>query len=269
MRIICTIFLIVLSCWMASHLYAVDTKDSLYVPISIKHDKGSFQGTLQIGAKGPLKKVSFKWNGSIQNTSPHKIHRAEFCVKAFGLDGSPFLYYGDECVIRLHGRDWGEGDALLFKGKQKIRINRESKAPVRVGGYEVSVIEIQDHAPNLRIIKAQCKFVWNPVIRAFADEKFHPTVIDKDSFTGSFRYSGGVITNDSDAKDTIRALTYAKTGIFTTQWSAFRIENTSVYLRDDGIDQCIAEVRISFAGYGKPFMEKLRQLVRGRIQYDL
>ena len=267
MRMIRRIFLIVLSCYVAGNLYAVERKQSQFVPVSIQHEKGSFQGTIKIDSKMSLKnrKTTFKWNGSIENTSSHKVHSAEFCVKAFDPDGKSIHAYGSPCVFRIYGLGWGIGDVFSFNGKRKTRIDRpaeeyvnakEEDGPVQLGSYEVSLLDVEDKSPNLRIIKAQCKFAWNPVIRVFTDDKFHPTVIDKDSFTGSFQYTGGVVTNDRNAKDMLQAFTYARTGMFTTEWSAFRIENASIFLRDDGIDRCIAEIRMSFAGFGKPFMNK-------------
>ena len=218
-------FLIVTGlCVVASQGFAAVPTNSKNVPISINHDKGSFKGQLQVTVKGSLRKASVQWKGSIRNTSSHKVHRADFCLKAFDSDDTPIQVGGEPCILRLWGNSWETGALLNFKGKQKIQISPQSKEIVRVSRYEISATEVFDHAPNLRHIEARCPLVWTSAIRAFADKKFHPKMMDKDSFTGNFEFAGGRVDGATASKRMLKAFTTANTRLFGPQWDAFRID---------------------------------------------
>lgn len=75
--------------------------------------------------------------------------------------------------------------------------------------------------------------------------------MDKDSFTATYVYDGGQITGYSDAKSMLKAFTNANTAFFGPTWEAFRIEAASLYLREEKVGECTAEVKMSFAGFGK------------------
>ena len=98
--------------------------------------------------------------------------------------------------------------------------------------------------------------VWNPAIQTFANKDFHPKVMDKDSFTGSFDYAGGLVSDARRAEQHLKSFTQANTRLFGPDWSAFRVDNASIYLREGEPGTCEAEIRMSFAGYGKPFMQR-------------
>jgi len=87
----------------------------------------------------------------------------------------------------------------------------------------------------------------------FADKKFRPTVLDKDSFTATYAYDGGRI--DTGSKNFLKTYTTAYTG-WTMMWESFRVDAASLYLREDQPGACTAEVKMSFAGFGKPMFGK-------------
>lgn len=239
-------------CVMESHGAVVAPTNSQNVPVTIDHEKGSFEGQLQIAMKGSLKKANIEWNGSIKNTSSQKIHSVTFCLKAFDTDDKAFQVGDGQCILRLSGNSWGTGAFQNFKGKQRLQISPQSKEIVRVSRYEVSAIEIFDHAPNLRHIEVRCPLVWNSAIRAFADKEFHPKMMDKDSFTSNFDYSGGQIEGMIDSKRALKTFTTANTGWFGPKWERFRIDTASIYLREDEPGVCTAEIKLSFSGFGEP-----------------
>ena len=242
-------------CVVASQGFAAVPTNSQNVPISIDHEKGSFHGNLRVTAKGPMKKVRIRWNGVIKNASPQKIHRANLCVKAFGPDGEPFQIGKYRCFFRLLGSEWEAGRTLTFKGKDQKWV-APSKKQVQVSWYEISVSEVLDHAPNFRSIETRCALVWNPAIQAFADKDFHPRLMDKDSLTGSFEYTGGMVGASYRAGQMLRSFTQANMRFLGPQWDGFRIDNASIYLRDGEPGSCNTEVKMSFSGFGKPFMGK-------------
>jgi len=71
----------------------------------------------------------------------------------------------------------------------------------------------------------------------------------KDSLTATFAYDGGRI--DSGSTNFLKAYTTAYTG-WTMTWESFRVDNASLYLREEKPGTCTAEVKMSFAGFGKP-----------------
>jgi len=226
------------------------------VPVEIKHEKGSFNGKLAVAVSGSMNKAKAEWNATIRNTSPSKIFRATFCVKAFDVTNQQIAPGGNECVLTLWGSNWEPGAPLSFKGKQNIKINEE-KTPVQVINYTIVATEVFDHSPNLRHLDVHCPVVWSAALRVFAHKKFRPTVIDKDSFTATFAYDGGRIDGYGDAKQMLRAFTYANTAFMGPTWESFRIDAASLYLHEEKQAPCVAEVKMSFAGFGKPFMGTL------------
>ena len=248
-------------CVMASQGAVVAPTNSQNVPVSIDHEKGSFEGQLQIAMKGSLKKANIQWNGSIKNTSSQKVHSVTFCLKAFDADEMAIQVGDEQCILRLSGNSWATGALLNFKGKQRLQISPQSKEIVRVSRYEVSAIEVFDHAPNLRHIEVRCPLVWTSAIRAFADKKFHPKMMDKDSFTSNFDYAGGQIEGMIESKRALKAFTTTNTGWFGPRWERFRIDTASIYLREDEPGVCTAEIKMSFSGFGEPLSEGVSELV--------
>ena len=176
------------------------------------------------------------------------MFRVTFCVKAFNVSGQQIKPGEQECVIRLWGSNWEPGKQLVFKGDQKIRLNDE-KSPLQVSKYTIDAIEVFDHAPNLRQIDVRCPLVWSAAIRVFADKKFRPTVMDKDSYTATFAYDGGRV--DSGSTNFLKSYTTAYTG-WTMMWESFRVDAASLYLREEEPGTCTAELKMSFAGFGEP-----------------
>jgi PEGA domain len=231
----------------ALSILAVDTP-LRQVPVEISNEKGSFSGQLSVSLNGSMNKARVEWNATIRNTAPHKIFRVTFCVKAFDTADQQIEPGGNECLITLWGSNWQPGAPLTFKGKQNIKISNE-KVPARVAKYTVTATEVFDHSPNLRDLDVRCPLVWSSALRVFADKKFRPTVLDKDSFTATYVYDGGRI--DSGSKNFLKAYTTAYTG-WTMEWGSFRVDNASLYLREENPGTCTAEVKMSFAGFGKP-----------------
>lgn len=218
------------------------------VAVEITHERGSFSGQLTVSLEGSLNKAKVTWNATIRNTSPHKIFRVTFCVNAFDSADQQIKPGGDECVLRLWGSNWEPRMPLNFKGKQNIKIS-DQKTPVQVAKYKITATEVFDHSPNLWTLDVRCPLVWSSAIRVFADKKFRPTVIDKDSLTATFAYDGGSV--DSGSTNFLKAYTTAYTG-WTMTWESFRVDNASLYFREDKPGKCTAEVKMSFAGFGKP-----------------
>jgi hypothetical protein len=218
------------------------------VPVEITHEKGSFSGQLSVSLSGNLNGAKAEWNGTLRNTSGHKIFRVTFCVQAFDSGNQQLRPGGNECVLTMWGSNWQPGGTLNFKGKQSIKISNE-KVPVQVAKYAVVATEVFDHSPNLRTMDTRCPLVWSSALRVFADRKFRPTVLDKDSFTATYAYDGGRV--DMGSTNFLKAYTTAYTG-WTMTWESFRVDNASLYLREERPGTCTAEVKMSFAGFGKP-----------------
>lgn len=226
------------------------------VPVEISHEKGSFSGQLSVSLNGSMNKAKVEWNATIRNTAPHKIFRVTFCVKAFDTADHQIKPGGSECLLTMWGSNWEPSTPLIFKGKQNIKISEE-KVPVVVAKYTVAATEVFDDSPNLRHLDVRCPLTWSSALRVFADKKFRPTVIDKDSFTATYAYDGGRIDGYGDAKQMLKAFTNANTAFMGPTWESFRIDAASLYLREEQAGGCTAEVKMSFAGFGKPFMGTL------------
>ncbi len=225
------------------------------VPVDITHERGSFSGKLSISLGGSMNRARAECQATIRNTSPQKIFRATFCVRAFDAAGDQLKPGGEDCVLRLWGTNWQPDVQLSFKGHQDIKIS-ENRVPLQVAKYTITATEVLDHAPNLRTLDVRCPLVWSSALRVFAEQKFRPTVLDKDSLTATFAYDGGRIDRPSEAERMLKAYTTANTGFFY-KWDSFRIDAASLYLRDEAAGGCAAEVKMSFAGFGKPFMGSL------------
>lgn len=232
--------------------FAVDTPPTT-VPVAIKHEKGSFSGQLAMSLTGSMNKAKATWNATITNTSPHQIFRVTYCVKAFDASDQQIKPGGtQECILRMWNTSaWQAGSALIFKGNQNIKISDE-KTLVQVRRFTIEPIEVFDKSPNLRQFVVRCPLVWSSAIRVFADRKYRPTVMDKDSYTATYAYDGGRIDGYT-SKTMLKAYTSANTG-FLTNWDSFRIDSASLYLREEQPGTCTAEVKMSFAGFGRPFM---------------
>jgi hypothetical protein len=230
-------------------MWGVDSP-SRQVPVEITHEKGSFSGQLAVSLNGSMNKARATWNATIRNTSQSKVFRVTFCVKAFDASDQEIRPGGNECVLRLWGSNWEPGAPLNFKGNQNIKISDE-KTPVQVAKYMITATEVFDHSPNLRYLDVRCPLVWSSAIRVFADKKFRPTVMDKDSFTATYAYDGGRIDGYT-SKNLLKAYTTANTAFMGPIWESFRVDNASLYLREEKPGSCTAEVKMSFAGFGKP-----------------
>ena len=223
---------------------------SSQIPVEITHENGSFSGQLSVHINGSMNKAKTEWNATIRNTSPHKIFRVTFCVKAFDAADQQIKPGGAECVLLMTGSNWGPGAPLTFKGKQNIKIS-DDKATVQVAKYTIAATEVFDNSPNLRSMDVRCPLVWSSAIRVFADKKFRPTVMDKGSFTATYPYDGGRIDGYT-SKNMLKAYTNANTAFMGPIWESFRVDNASLYLREEKPGTCTAELKMTFAGFGKP-----------------
>jgi hypothetical protein len=228
-------------------MFAIDSPPQR-VPVEITHEKGSFSGDLSVSLNGSMDKARLDWNGTIRNASDHRIFRATFCVKAFDTADRQISPGGAECLLTMWGSNWEPGATLTFKGQQTIKISGD-KTPVQVAKYTIAATEVFDHPPNLRHIDVRCPLVWSSALRVFADKKFRPTVIDRDSYTAVYAYDGGRV--DTGSKNFLKAYTRAYTG-WTMTWESFRVDAASLYLREEKPGTCTAEIKMSFAGFGKP-----------------
>ena len=139
---------------------------------------------------------------------------------------------GNECAIVLWGTNWQPGASLTFRGKQNIKIN-EDRAPVQVAKYTISATEVFDSAPNLRNLTVRCPLVWSSALRVFADKKFRPAIMDKNSLTATYTYDGGRIDGYGDAKQMLRSFTTANIAFMGPTWESFRVDAASLYLREE------------------------------------
>lgn len=76
------------------------------VPVSLTDEKGSFTGSMSVSLDGKMDSVKVKWNGTIKNTSPHRIFRVTLCFKAFDAAGKQITAGEEQCVLRLYGTNW-------------------------------------------------------------------------------------------------------------------------------------------------------------------
>lgn len=226
-------------------MWGVETP-TRHVPVEINHEKGSFSGQLSVSLNGSMNKAKTEWNATVRNTSPHKIFRVTFCVKAFDASDQQIKPGGNECVLTLWGNNWQPGASLNFKGKQNIKIS-DDKAPVQVAKYTIAATEVFDRAPNLRSLDVGCLPVWSSALRVLADKKFRPIVMDKGSFAATFAYEGGTIDGYT-SKNVLKAYTLANTSAWGPSWTSFRIDSASLYLREEKTRTCTAEIKMSFAG---------------------
>lgn len=243
-----TIARVMLSMSMAGrHAFGVDVPLK-QVPVEIAHEKGTFSGQMSVSLNGPMNKAKAEWNATIRNTSPHRIFRVTFCVRAFDAADQQIKPGGSDCALSLWGSNWEPGASLSFKGKQNIKVS-DDKSILQVSKYAIVATDVFDHSPNLRPLDVRCPLVWSSALRVFADKKFRPTVMDKDSFTATYAYDGGRV--DAGSTNFLKAYTTAYTG-WTMIWESFRVDAASLYLREERPGTCTAEVKMSFAGFGKP-----------------
>lgn len=243
----------VLVLMMAVPLMAVESPmRQMVVPVRITTEKVSFNGQLTVALGGTLNKARIEWDGAMRNASMRNLFRVTFCLQAFDDTNQPL---GRPCILTMWGNQWQSGASLSFKGKQKIKIS-DDHAPIHAANYMISVIEVFEHAPNLRTMNVRCPLVWASALRVFADKKFRPTVLDKDSLTATYAYDGGRI--DTGSSNFLKSYTTAYTG-WAMLWESFRVDNASLYLREETPGTCTAEVKMSFAGFGKPLFDKLGQ----------
>jgi hypothetical protein len=171
-------------------------------------------------------------------------------VKAFDSAGQQIKPGGDECVLTMWGWNWGQGASLNFKGKQNLKLSDE-KTPVVVSSFTLEAKDVFDNAPNVRTFTTACPIVWAAAIRVFADRKFRPTVMDKDSLTATYAYDGGRIDGYRNSRNMLKSYTTANTAFLGPNWDSFRIDSAAIYLREDKVGQCTAEIKMSFAGFAK------------------
>lgn len=244
--------IITLLCCLTATSSAIDPP-SRQVPVEIQHEKGSFTGQLSVAVAGTMNKAKAEWNATIQNTSPHPIFRVTFCIRAYDAADQQIRPGGNNCLLTLWGNSWQPGASLHFKGKQNFKIN-DTKSAVQVARYDVSASEVFDRTPNIRTVTTRCPLIWPVALRLFADRRFRPTVLDKDSLTATFAYDGGRIDGGAST-NLLKAYTTANTALFLGPiWESFRVDNASLYLREEKPSSCTAEIKMSFAGFGKPFM---------------
>jgi hypothetical protein len=231
-----------------SSLFAADS--SKKIPIEITHENGAFKGQFAVSMTGTLDKAKTEWNGSIKNTSDHKLFRAEFCVRAFDESGAQIKPGGEDCIINLWGWNWAQGVSLNFKGKRDVKVSEE-KAPIAISKFTVTAKDVFDTAPNVRTLTTACALVWPASIRTFADRKFRPTVMDKESLTATYAYEGGRIDGYTNSREMLKSYTTASTAFFGPSWDSFRIDSASIYLREEKVGECTAEIKMSFAGFAE------------------
>lgn len=244
--------------------------NNMSASVAIDHEKGSFEGALGISLKGTFNKANLRWNGSVKNTSPHRIFGAAFCMKAFDTDDNLIQVQetGETCLLRFSGTEWGASVPLSFKGKRNIRIAPGNKEVVQVSRYEISATEVFDDAPNVRHIVAPCPVVWRSAIREFADSSFHPKVIQQDSYVGNFEYEGGLTAGRTDTRSMLKRYTNARLGFTGPTWTGFRIDNASLYLRDEEPGVCTAEISMSFSGWADNWYEVGSNYTFERLMLD-
>jgi hypothetical protein len=214
-------------------------------PFEISTGQWTFSGHLATALSGHMNKAKVTWSATIRNTSQSKIFRARFCVKAFDASDQEISGKGQECVLWLTANDWEPGTPLTFNGRQTIRLSRKN-TPVEAAKYTIAAVEVLEHAPNLRYLGAPCPLVWSSALRVFADKKFRPTVMNKDSFTVTYAYDGGT------SIAFLKAYTTANTAFLGPDWQSFRIDSASLYLREEKPGFCTAEVKMSFSGFAGP-----------------
>lgn len=245
MRAALLLILQVLTCRVTPLVGADSTRQ---LPIKISHEKGTFSGQLAVSLAGTMDRARAEWSATVANTSANKLFRVTFCIRAFDAADQQIRPGGNDCAISLWGSNWQPYTSLNFKGKQNIKIG-DGKTAVEVSRFTIDATEVFDQTPNLREFGVRCSLVWPAAIRVFADRKFRPTVLDKDSLTATYAYDGGRV--DSGSVNFLRSYTTAYTG-WSIIWKSFRVDNASFYLRESKTSLCVGEVKMTFAGFGEP-----------------
>jgi len=200
-----------------------------------------------------MNKAKTDWNATIRNTSPRRIYEASLCVQAFDNAGQQLKPGGNDCILVLASSNWDPGVSLNFKGKQSSKIS-EQKTPIQVSKYTVVATEVRDHLPNIRYVDQACATVWPALQQAFADKGFRPASADNSRFTASYDLTGGKIEGYADAKEMLNSFTNANTAFTNPVWESFRIDAASASLRQEKPGKCTADIRMTFSGFGKPYM---------------
>lgn len=238
--------------WIVVGLTAGAAEELKTIPVEIAHEKAKFSGQMGISLSGTMDKAKVEWDATIRNLAGKRLFRVTFCVKAFAADDRELKPAGNDCALTLSANNWEYGAPLTLKGKQNIKISDE-KAQVQVVRYVIAATEVFDRAPNLRDINVSCALVWPAARRVFAARKFRPTATEKDSFTTTYAYDGVGIDGYRDARQLLKAFTTANTLFTGPAWESFRIDAATLYLREEKPGTCAAEVKMRFAGLGKPF----------------
>lgn len=220
------------------------------INVDLKHEDASFKGELTVSVIGTFNKARTKWLGSIQNTSSEKIARVVFCISGIDSSGKVFLIDKSPCLIRTWVANWEPGKSYEFKGDQRAKLSA-LKDNVSFERFEISVLEMLSKPENIVDLPVRCSIVWPNAIRVLADKKFRPTVLDKETFTATFAYEGGRIDGYSSSRQMLKTFTTASTALFGPSWDSFRIDSASLYLKETVQSGCVAEIKLTMAGYEK------------------
>ena len=145
--------------------------------------------------------------------------------------------------------EWKSGLPASWKGSQKVAVGQDAKHEVEIPHFQVSVEEMRTDPESVEVFAQTCDRVWPVVLQAFIDEKFRPTVSDKDSLLASFEYEGGqTVAFLGTVNEVVRAFTVGPTGFFAT-WDRFRIDSASLLLNRQPDGGCRAEAEMSFAAF--------------------
>jgi len=232
---------------------------SSFARVKVQDPKG-FSGTLDVEAKGQLRKATVKWRGALTNDSDQLIRTASFCVVAKDKGGKIHQPRGQECLIHLWANNWAPGETRPFENEARIVLSN-SKERADVSSIEVRAVDIiigneatqPGELSDTGLLPINCSSLWASSIRVFADRRFRPLVLDKESLTATFAFEGGETAGWSSSAD-IKNFTTASTAFFGPSWQSFRVDSASVYFQDQADGHCKPEVKVAFSGLAKPFL---------------
>ena len=216
--------------------------------LNVEVPGGTFEwSNISFTVRGSGKSVKVKFRGSATNRTGKPWYFIQFCVKAFGPNGTPIAPPNSPCLITLHGSQWADRATLNFKFEPKVRLGGDPKHKISLARFELSYYKGYQEPPNIRRFPLPCPALWPKILQTFVRNNFKLTASDKAAGVASFEYTGGVITNSSGVRQMKKAYTL-KAGILLGIWNAFRIDSATAAMQPEERG-CKISVLVDFAGY--------------------
>ncbi len=100
--------------------------------------------------------------------------------------------------------------------------------------------------PTSRSFQADGSKIWTPAIQAIVRHQFTPTLVDKDSGTAAFQFSGGEVRG-FDVSHAMQIWAVKPKG-WLAIWSAFRIGGATMSAKPEG-QSCKVSLSLDMSGF--------------------